>query len=109
MASIRSIPLPTISETKPIIAIVDRILAAKKNDSTADTSALESQIDELVYDLYGLTKEERKIVEDGTRQVKGKGGNGECGADGVHALPAKPSSAAKKEKVAKTPVIEEEF
>jgi len=31
--------------------------------AAADTSALESQIDQLVYQLYGLTSEEIKIVE----------------------------------------------
>lgn len=32
-------------------------------DPNADTSALEKQIDELVYALYGLTPEEIAIVE----------------------------------------------
>lgn len=35
----------------------------KKNDPKADTSALEQEIDEMVYKLYGLTEEEIKIVE----------------------------------------------
>jgi len=43
--------------------LVDRILAAKQRDPTADTSALEREIDGLVYALYGLTPEEIKIVE----------------------------------------------
>ena len=43
---------------------VDRILAAKQRDAEADTSALEREIDELVYALYGLTPEEIKIVEE---------------------------------------------
>jgi hypothetical protein len=43
--------------------VVDRILAAKQRDSEADTSALEREIDELVYSLYGLTKEEKDIVK----------------------------------------------
>lgn len=38
-------------------------LATKKADSNADTSALESKIDETVFDLYGLTPEERAIVK----------------------------------------------
>ena len=29
----------------------------------ADTTSLEAEIDRMVYDLYGLTEEERKIVE----------------------------------------------
>ena len=35
----------------------------KKNDPSDDTSALESEIDRLVYQLYGQTDEEIKIVE----------------------------------------------
>jgi len=42
---------------------VDRILAAKQRDAEADTSALEREIDALVYALYGLTPEEIRIVE----------------------------------------------
>ena len=50
-------------QQKPIIDLVDKILAAKKADNTADTSAMEAEIDRLVYSLYGLTEEEIKIVE----------------------------------------------
>ena len=60
-----SIPLPPPEscDQKPIIALVDQILAAKKTDPNADTSALESKIDQLVYKLYGLTDDEIAIVE----------------------------------------------
>jgi adenine-specific DNA-methyltransferase len=37
--------------------------AQKKENPDADVSALESEIDQLVYRLYGLTDEEVKIVE----------------------------------------------
>ena len=43
--------------------LVDQILAEKQKDSNADTSALERQIDEMVYELYGLTPEEIAVVE----------------------------------------------
>jgi hypothetical protein len=46
--------------------VFDQILAAKKRDPVADTSALEREIDERVYALYGLTPEEIKLVEDST-------------------------------------------
>ena len=46
-----------------IATLVDRILAAKKADSAADTSVLEAEIDQLVYKLYGLTEEEIAVVE----------------------------------------------
>ena len=64
-----SIPLPNPknileAQQQKIIAIVDQILAIKKSDSSADTTALESQIDQLVYKLYNLTDEEIKIVEE---------------------------------------------
>jgi adenine-specific DNA-methyltransferase len=42
---------------------VERFLAAKNIDPPADTSHLEREIDERVYRLYGLTKEEVAIVE----------------------------------------------
>ena len=44
----------------PIIALVDKILAVKKDDKNADTSVWEAEIDRLVYDLYGVPEEERK-------------------------------------------------
>ena len=40
-----------------------RILSTKASDPSADTSALESQIDFLVYRLYGLTSAEIATVE----------------------------------------------
>ncbi len=42
---------------------VSQILQAKKSDPAADTTALEAEIDRLVYQLYGLTEEEVRIVE----------------------------------------------
>ena len=65
IGEIRKIPFPTatLEQQKPIIALVDKILAAKKDNPQADTSELERKIDELVYKLYGLTDEEIAIVE----------------------------------------------
>ena len=40
-----------------------KILHQKQQDPSADTSALEAEIDRMVYDLYGLTEEEVRIVE----------------------------------------------
>jgi hypothetical protein len=59
------IPIPKVGEkqSKPITAIVNKILAAKKKSPNADTTALENEIDQLVYKLYGLTEDEIKIVE----------------------------------------------
>jgi hypothetical protein len=62
---IRQIPIKNANKIKQqaIIQIVDKILTAKKSDLKADTTALEKAIDQLVYQLYGLTEEEIKIVE----------------------------------------------
>ena len=46
-----------------IISMVSRIIAAKKSEAENDTAIFESEIDRLVYQLYGLTEEEIKIVE----------------------------------------------
>ncbi len=40
-----------------------RILAPKQSDPSSDTTALESEVDALVYGLNGLTEEEIAIVE----------------------------------------------
>lgn len=50
-------------EQNNIIKLVDRVLAAKRANPQADTSKLEGEIDQLVYELYGLTEEEIEIVE----------------------------------------------
>ncbi|MGL6196916.1 MAG: Eco57I restriction-modification methylase domain-containing protein [Thermoguttaceae bacterium] len=66
---IRSIPIPsaTAAQQKAVSTIVESILSIKSTDATADTSGLELEIDELVYQLYGLTEDEVKIVEGGNK------------------------------------------
>lgn len=51
---IRNIPIPvaTPAQQQQIVALVDKILAMKKRDSSADTTVPEEKIDELVYKLY---------------------------------------------------------
>jgi TaqI-like C-terminal specificity domain len=65
LAELRKLPIPVISEQdkRPIIENVAQILAIKNANPNADTSALEQEIDQLVYTLYGLTEEEIKIIE----------------------------------------------
>jgi adenine-specific DNA-methyltransferase len=72
--TIEQLSVPDVSPEKqaPLVEFVDRILAAKAADPAADTSALEREIDERVYQLYGLTAEEIAIVE-GATQGKGCG------------------------------------
>lgn len=62
---IKSIRLPKCDAAKEtlIAGYVRDVLTAKKSDPNADTSALEAEIDQLVYKLYNLTPEEIAIVE----------------------------------------------
>ena len=46
-----------------IVNLVDKIMAAKKSDPSADTTVWEREVDERVYRLYGLTKAEIATVE----------------------------------------------
>jgi hypothetical protein len=57
--------LPIIKEHNgdSISNLVKMILEIKKRDKYADTKTLESQIDQMVYELYDLTEEEIKIIE----------------------------------------------
>ena len=50
---------------REIIGMVDQILEMKKNNPEINTTALQSQIDQLVYQLYELTEEEIGLVERG--------------------------------------------
>ena len=64
-SSVETIPIPKIAAAKqrPFILLVNRILKAKAADPAADVSALEGEIDRLVYQLYGLTEEDVAAVE----------------------------------------------
>ena len=85
---LNSLPIPNVTQAqqKPVIALVDRILAAKKKDPQADTTALEAEIDKLVYKLYGITDEKEIAVIEG-RKV----GDGEGSGDGKARSPSAPS------------------
>ncbi len=69
LSDIRKIGIPSISDkvSKSLEEYVTRILDHKKADPEADTSAMEAEIDRLVYELYGLTEEEIKIVEESVK------------------------------------------
>ncbi|MUU32224.1 class I SAM-dependent DNA methyltransferase [Helicobacter pylori] len=67
---LETLPIPQITKSnKPtvdkIIALVDKILQAKEKDPKANTQGLEKEIDALVYQLYNLTDEEIKTIENG--------------------------------------------
>ena len=63
---IELLPLKNINltEQKPFIELVDKIIEAKKQNKVQDTLSIENKIDELVYKLYDLTPEEIQIVEE---------------------------------------------
>jgi hypothetical protein len=58
-------PLLNIQQQQPFIELVTKILTLKSENAEADTKPLETEIDNLVYELYDLTAEEIKIVEQG--------------------------------------------
>ncbi|GAA9843478.1 class I SAM-dependent DNA methyltransferase [Helicobacter pylori] len=68
--NLEKIPIPKITPKNQELArkITDgaeRILKVKEKDPKANTQELEKEIDALVYQLYHLTDEEIKIIEDG--------------------------------------------
>ncbi|WP_228051635.1 DUF7149 domain-containing protein [Sphaerospermopsis aphanizomenoides] len=58
-----SLPIKISHNKSDLEKIVDQILIAKKADPNANTTALETEIDQMVYQLYNLTAEEIKIIE----------------------------------------------
>ncbi|GHS37930.1 type II restriction endonuclease Eco57I subunit R [Helicobacter pylori] len=69
-AFIERLPIPKITPQNQKLAhkITDgakAILEAKEKDPKANTQQLEKEIDALVYELYSLTDEEIKIIEEG--------------------------------------------
>ncbi|WP_187926688.1 class I SAM-dependent DNA methyltransferase [Helicobacter pylori] len=69
-AFIERLPIPQITEKNQELAdkITDgakQILALKEKDPKANTQGLEKEIDALVYQLYHLTDEEIKTIENG--------------------------------------------
>ncbi|WP_231210888.1 class I SAM-dependent DNA methyltransferase [Helicobacter pylori] len=68
--ALEKIPIPKITPQNQKLAhkITDcakQILEAKEKDPKANTQKLEKEIDALVYQLYNLTDEEIKIIEEG--------------------------------------------
>jgi hypothetical protein len=60
---IELLPLPTKINSNELEAKVAEIITIKASDKETDTSSLENQIDQLVYQLYDLTEEEIAIIE----------------------------------------------
>ncbi len=69
-AFIERLPIPKITEKNQELAhkitdCAEQILQTKEKDPKANTQELEQEIDALVYQLYNLTDEEIKIIENG--------------------------------------------
>ncbi|GAA8155958.1 class I SAM-dependent DNA methyltransferase [Helicobacter pylori] len=69
-AFIERLPIPKITEknqelARKITDYAEQILKTKEKDPKANTQKLEKEIDALVYQLYNLTDEEIKTIEDG--------------------------------------------
>ncbi|RVZ84830.1 class I SAM-dependent DNA methyltransferase [Helicobacter pylori] len=69
-AFIERLPIPKITTKNQELAdkitdYAEQILALKEKDPKANTQKLEKEIDALVYQLYNLTDEEIKIIENG--------------------------------------------
>lgn len=62
-ATIESLPIILSENLHPIINIVTEILTLKTENPSGDTREQESAIDRMVYDLYGITEEERRIID----------------------------------------------
>ncbi len=68
--ALEKIPIPKITPKNKELAdkitdCAEQILQSKAKDPKANTQKLEKEIDALVYQLYNLTDEEIKIIEDG--------------------------------------------
>ena len=68
MKEFNALPVPNIEYASgEISSFVSNILELKTRDKKSDISQLETQIDQLVYQLYGLTEEEIAIIEGSLR------------------------------------------
>ena len=56
-------PIVTPEVQEPIVELAEQIMAAKRENPEVDMLKKERKIDRLVYNLYGLEAEERKIVQ----------------------------------------------
>lgn len=68
VSELEKVPIPTINFKNQnlvdeIINLVNQILALKTENSSADISKLEKDIDNLIYKLYNLTPKEIEIIE----------------------------------------------
>ena len=62
---VETIPIPRISASQQnsFVLNFEEILKAKEADSNAETMRLESEIDRMAHELYGLMGEDVAVVE----------------------------------------------
>ena len=60
---LKNYPIVINDKFHEIAPIAKRIISIKQSDPTASTTALENEIDQIVYALYGLTEEEIQVIE----------------------------------------------
>lgn len=59
----KQFPCKPFQDKAQVKELIEKIIADKTSEPAKDTTHLENQIDQLVYELYGLTGEEIAIVE----------------------------------------------
>ena len=71
---LEKLPIPpmTATDREQLARLAESIMQAKATNSAADISALEAEIDRLVYQLYGLTPEEIAVVEGSSPSLRGQ-------------------------------------
>lgn len=67
IGEIKRIPFPGVDSNRqqPIVYMVKQILEKKLLNLNADTSTSEREVDQKVYELYGLSPEEIEVIEHG--------------------------------------------
>lgn len=60
--SVGELPI-RLSETPQLVTLAEKALQAKKEDFNADISGILHEIDNLVYNLYGISPEEVELIE----------------------------------------------
>ncbi|MEP7218520.1 MAG: TaqI-like C-terminal specificity domain-containing protein, partial [Bacteroidota bacterium] len=69
---IAQVHVPSVApeQQAEITRLVKAVLHVMKNDANADVTTLDREIDEIIYELYGLTKNEIAIIEDSITAIK---------------------------------------
>ena len=65
LAELRQLPIPRPSDNEGAVLVskVKKTIRRKRLDANADTAEIERQIDQIIYQIYDLTRDEIAIVE----------------------------------------------